>query len=366
MEIYISLLIISLLASFLLRKSKLVGIIFIILLFFISASRGERVGLDTENYYNNVFSSFYEGETHKLEFLFIGFCDFIRDNGLNSRCCVYLLSFLTFLFVYLSARRFHVNITIVCFFYLLFLYFTHSLCIARQMAACSILLFAYSFLFEDIKTVGERGHKIKNIAYFLLFALLATSIHSGAFLGFLVIVVYFLQKRITIIYNNLKCSPLTVFLVLFVSFAVIQLFRNTLLSEFQGILAIIDMYEGYTTVERAISLFGFLYNSIVFLFHAYVLVYLFKTGDNKLATFFLVSLFLRIFLTAFNGAIYRLIFYFSIIDIIVYSKCFLYLSSRSRIVFWMALLYFGVDYVLVLVNNPYETVPYVFKMIEIL
>ena len=26
----------------------------------------------------------------------------------------------------------------------------------------------------------------------------------------------------------------------------------------------------------------------------------------------------------------------------------------------------GVDYVLVLVNNPYETVPYVFKMIEIL
>lgn len=366
MEVYIFLLIICLLASFLFRKSKLVGVIIILFLLFISAGRGEYVGIDTERYYNNVFSSSYEGEIHKYEFLFIGFCDFIRDSGFNSRCCVYLLSFLTFFFLYLSGRRFHVNITVVCLFYLLFLFFTHSINIARQMAACSILLYAYSFLFEDVKTENEREHKIKHIAYFVLFALLATSIHSGAFLGFLVIFVYFFQKKIALFYKSLKYSPVVLFLVLFVYFALIQLLRVTLLSEFQDILTIVDMYEGYTTVERDISLFGFLYNSIVLLFHSFVLVYLFKKEDNKLATFFLVSLILRILLSAFNGAIFRLIFYFSIIDIIVYSKCFLYLSSKRQMFFLMALLYWGVDYILVLVNNTYETVPYVFKMIEIL
>ena len=366
MGIYIFLLLFSLIGAFYSRRTKSYGYIVFSLMFLLSLGRGETVGNDTAGYYNNVFSSAYEGEIHKFEFVFIWLCDFIRDNGLNSRCCIYLLSFVTFLFLYLSIKRYRVSLAVACYFYLLFLFYTQSIHIARQMAACSILLYAYSFLFinKDVNT-PRAYNSFFNIVCFSFYVLLATSFHSGAIIGYIVLLFYSLNDRISAFFKTQNISAINLFLVLFVLFTIVQLLRSVFLAKFQGLLTIADMYDGYTTSERAMSFFGVLYSSIVYYFHANILFLLFKNGNSKLGSFFLCTLLMGIFLSAFNGVIYRLIFYFSIIDVIAYAKCFSYLIKKRRFLFWLILFYMGVDYMLILVNNTYETVPYVFKMIEI-
>lgn len=363
MGIYIILLLFSFFAAKTSRNSNKIGLFIVFVLFLLSAGRAESVGNDTPGYYNNVFSSSFEGVTHKFEFVFITLCDLIRDYGLNSRCCIYILSFVTFLFLYLASKRYRVNLAVVSFFYLLFLFYTQSIHIARQMAACSILLYAYSFLFIDVK-LGPKGN-IKKILCFIVFTLLAMSFHSGAIIGIIALLFYLATPVVSKAITNIKITYLNLFIFLFLLFAITQLLRSVLLPRFQEILSIADIYEGYETREREMSLFGTFYNGIVFFFHSYIVLYLFKTQNNKLGSFFLCTIFMRILLAAFNGVIYRLIFYFSIIDVVVYAICFSHLINKKKLFFLLMLLYFGVDYILVHVNNTYETVPYAFKFFEI-
>lgn len=363
MFFYISLLVICLLASFLFGKSKWVGILITLLLFLISAGRGESVGIDTVNYYNNVFSIFFEGEIHAYEFFFIRFCDFVRDKNLNSRCCLYLLSFVTFFFLNLAARRYRESIVVICFFFLLFSFFTHSINISRQLAACSILLYGYSFLFGVYDSDGnEKNFEIKNILRFLLIVILATSFHSGAFLAIIVLPIYFLRARIAKLFVDL--TPLNIFFLFFVFFAFIQIVRGSFLSSFQGLLTSVDIYKGYTTHETTLSIFGFFLKSIAYIFHGYILYYLLKRGEIKLGVLFFSSLIIRILLSAFYGVIFRFGLFFSIIDVVVYSRCFLFLSTKKKAIFYLALIYWGIEYVSILYYNTYETVPYIFKPIK--
>lgn len=362
MGIYIVLLILFFIGSNTIKPTKGVVLLLALVLFVVSAGRGVSVGIDTINYYQNGFSNLFEGENHQYEVVFVGLCDFIRSNGLNPRCCLYLLSAVTIIFICAASRRFKTNTIFVLFFFLLFNFFTHSLNIARQMAACSILLYANSFLFAKKDNSSQRSnHCARDVVLFLVFVLLAASFHVGAIIGVVALFSFVLHfERRTI--NTMTLSAL-----LIAFFAIIQIGRGLLLSRSMGLLSTIAVYDsiGSETTGTTLSVFGFLYRSIAYFFYGCVLVYLKKDSNYKLCNFFLVSLVIRILLSAFYGSILRLGFYFSLIDIVVFSICAPKKDRKRRFFFYMATLYFGIDYFLTLSGNTYETVPYVFNMIEI-
>lgn len=341
------------------------GVIFLLalILFIISAGRGESVGIDTVNYYQNGFSSVYSGENHQYEIVFVGLCDLIRLYGLNPRCCLYLLSAVTIFFVCAASRRFKANTILVLFFFLLFNYFTHSLNVARQMAACSILLYAYSFLFynENGGDTIEAHFGLKNLLLFVLFVLLAASFHVGAILGLLALFSFLMPV------NKKEVEPIFVATILVLCFAIVQIVREVILSRTMGYLSAIAIYDGIgsATTGTTLSRFGFVYRSLAYVFYGVALAYLKRDSNDKLFNFFLLSLVLRIILSAFYGSILRLNFYFALIDIIVFSLCVANEDEKRRTFFYLTVLYFGIDYFLVLWGNTYETVPYVFNMIEL-
>jgi hypothetical protein len=329
----------------------------------ISAGRDVSVGVDTINYYQNGFSILYEGENHQYEIFFVGLCDFIRTNGLNPRCCLYLLSAVTIFFICAASKRFKTNTILVLFFFLLLNYFTNSLNIARQMAACSILLYANSFLFATKENVSSKktNHLVRDVVLFLVFLLFAASFHVGAILGVIALLTYVIRLE------RWSINPMMISIILIVSFAAIQIGRGILLSRSMGLLSTIAVYDaiGTETTATTLSIFGFLYRSIAYIFYGSALFYLKKDSNNKLCIFFLVSLVIRIILSAFYGSILRLGLYFSLIDIVVFSICIAKKDRKRKTFFYMATLYFGIDYFLTLSGNTFETVPYVFNMIGI-
>ncbi len=359
MGVYIVLLLACLLASSSSKHSIIGGLLIITFLFFISAGRGEGVGIDTINYYNNVFNSI-EGENHSFEVLFMWISGFIRENSLNPRWCIYVLSFVTFFFLYVSARRYKVRLVYVCLFYLLFNLYAHSFNIARQMTACSILLYAYSFLLVDS---GDKCHNsiIVNVLKFFVFVLLAASFHIGAIIGVIGLLVYFFHIE------KIGSNPILISLLLVVFFIIIQVFKGFLLSKSIGVLSSITVYDqlGSETKETSLSFLGLIYRSIGYVFHGTALCFLIKDSHYKLSRFYFISLIIKIILSAFYGNVLRLGLYFSIIDVIVFSKCCGNINERRSVFFLLVVVYFSIDYLLVLIGNTFETVPYVFNMIEI-
>ncbi len=364
MGIYIVLFFLFLIGSVAVKPTKGAVLFFALVLFVISAGRGINVGIDTINYYQNGFSSLFGGENHQYEVVFVGLCDFIRTTGLNPRCCLYLLSAVTVFFICAASRRFKTNTTLVLFFFLLLNYFTHSLNIARQMAACSILLYADSFIFANKGNASSKktDHRSRDVVLFLVFVLLAASFHVGAILGVVALLSFVIH------FEKRSNNPMVISIILISFFAIIQIGRGVLLSRSMGLLRTIAVYDsiGSETTGTSLSVFGFLYRSIAYFFYGYALVYLKKDSNHKLCNFFLVSLVIRIVLSAFYGSILRLGFYFSLIDIVVFSICVAKKDKRRTSFFYLATAYFGVEYFLTLSGSTYETVPYVFEMIEIL
>lgn len=139
-------------------KGKRMGLFLLILLFFLSAFRGEKVGNDTLNYMDanaiqyrgtvlTDFSNIEYGELgNQVEILNNLVCKFIYEGGLNTRWIIYFYSFVTFLFLVLSFKRFRVSLSYGLVFYVILSFFFYSLTAARQLTAVSILLYAYSYL----------------------------------------------------------------------------------------------------------------------------------------------------------------------------------------------------------------------------
>ena len=391
MIIYLAILVLLLLACKGLKPTPGAVLLFYAALFVIAAGRGESVGIDTVNYYQNGFSSAYGGENHQFEVVFVGICDLIRVLGLNPRWCIYVLSAVTMSFLYAAARRFRVNPLFALLFFVLFSYYMHSLNIARQTAACSILLYAYSFLFSDFRrgrrkpvrrpamsatppdpAVGIKEKKPKkrkkhrrisrNVVWFCLLVLLAASFHVGAILGLAALPISWLH------FERTKMKPLTVSLVLVGLFAAVQLGRSLLLSTSMGLLSTIAIYDtlGAETASSSLSLFGFLYRMVAYFFLGTALFYLKADSHNRLFNLFLASILLRILLSAFYGNIFRLNLYFSIIDVIVFSLCAARKGKGRQKFYLLSVLYYSIDYVLILTGNTYGTVPYTFEWIRIL
>lgn len=355
MEIYLIVFFMSLVLALGYPRTNVFGAFVFMMLLFLSMFRGEFVGIDTTNYYNNIFSGDKSPDAdvsnHDFEILFIAVCDFITEVGLDSRCCIYFLSIITFLFLELSSKVYDVSLLFVCFFYLLFNDYSLSLNIARQMAACSIALYAYSYLdYYDLRKY-----------LFFVFILLAASIHASAIFFSLL---YFLRN----ISFHRFVPELKLIAIVISSYAFLLVFKTIVLDRIMNSLGLISIYSalGEETMTTSLSFMGFIYRAIGLVIGLHIYSEMKDRCWNIVLDVFLLGIVVRVLLSPFYGNVLRLGLYLYIVDVIVYSLYFIYYYRRSNnlrlLEFLCVVGYFSVEFVGALTGNIYETVPYVLSL----
>ena len=347
MIIYVFLLLLLFVATFL-SKNRAFGSIVVIILLFLSMFRAETVGLDTINYC--LFEKEEYGRGVKLyEFTFHFFYNLIPILGRYT--VIYFFSITTFFFIRLASKRFEVPVSMTFFFFVLFVFYNLSLNIARQFASVSVLLYAYSFLYE-----ADR----KRLLFFPL-VVLAGSIHAPAY-GF--VVIYFLKY---LKLNNIK----KIYIVIL--FAVLYYFINTFISSnFLEWANAFDRvgFESYSTyfaqadelgkasTNSMIISYGILFLNLLVLFN------LIKIKDPKVmvvSSLFMVSIIVSLILDQFYGNLGRLKYDIVIINIIAYSYFLIKCNFKfKRITLIAIILFYGVSYIYNLSIGCYGTVPYKF------
>lgn len=347
-------------------KDKRLPLVLYLIILTILACRGEFVGIDTENYYNNRFSATDSKESMSLEWLFLWVSEFIKDAGLSSRFCIYFLSCVTMSFLYAASIRFKQNPSLVLFFFILLGYFTHSMNLARQMAACSIMLYAYSFIINleaDKRIIHKKCNynDANSTVRFIGFTIIAASIHVSAFFFALVYFVNRLKFKLS------ELSPLRLTLFLCLLFAIVQILKELILNQLFGALSLMSFYSalGEETEMTSLSFWGFFYRSISYIFSGWVFYKIrYRVGNSALALF-IISLLVKIILSAFYGNIYRIGLYLSIFDIIIFAKCYNIIKPKDKLIFLIGIMYYSIEYFNAHIGNIYGTNPYEFEMIEI-
>lgn len=176
------------------KKPKTGFLIMLILLFF-SMFRGDNVGNDTKNYMDTnriqyrggnlevEFNKDYllENFGNKTELIDIALNRIVYGFNLPPRVIIWCYALINILVLYRSLRKLKVNTSIGLLIYVLLGYYYFSLSAARQMAAVSIVLYAFTFM---IQNDGEESYKIlslkSNFVKFVLFVGIASMIHASA------------------------------------------------------------------------------------------------------------------------------------------------------------------------------------------
>ena len=164
------------LTTFLFPRNNKVAIFWILVLCFLSMFRAETVGTDTSTYMDifHMFEAYeYEDEFQLLgrgsEVLMSYLYFVIYNNSLSPRLIIAFMSVTTFVFLHLSLKRSKLPYSVGVLTFLI-LFFFSSLNISRQICACSITLYACTYLFEN---------SWKKYLFFV-FCLLASTIHSSS------------------------------------------------------------------------------------------------------------------------------------------------------------------------------------------
>lgn len=328
-----------------------------LLMLTMSMFRGMNVGGDdTIAYYKNAFEhefSLTSTVSYDLEILFVWWTGFIKAHYLNPRWCLYSLSLIQFLFLYLSSKRYNVKLEKVLFFFLLLNYYYLSLEISRQFVAVAILLYGYSF-------IREPGMK-KLI--FLAMTLLATSIHLSSILGLLV----FLCG-----YFNIPCKiyPPLLYIVFTIAFIIVQTMGTTITAFVLGRLDYINYYNHLAEETNAVtsaSIVGYLVLYIKMIFNLYVLSRIAISKENLITNVFFVGIIVTLLFSPIGGNIRRLIYLVSIIDVIAYSLYFKldYIPKKTKqsfliivTVFWGAVCLLEISKGNYFLNPYYMTLPF--------
>lgn len=174
-------------------NNKKMGVFWICFLCFLSMFRAESVGTDTAAYIDfinpkqefiiNFSENFDIGRA--LEFGYLYAKMWIYENNYSARILICIFSLITFLFLLLSLKRMGLPYGIGILIFTV-LFYLSSFNIARQICACSIILYAYTFLFEN----GNKRY------FFFLFILLATSFHGTSILYSVMYIVRYLKLDI--------------------------------------------------------------------------------------------------------------------------------------------------------------------------
>lgn len=330
-------------------KSKKIGLLLLVLLFFLSAFRGEKVGNDTLNYMdaNSIqyrgtvladFSNFeFDNLGNKVEILNNLVCKIIYESGVDTRWIIYFYSFVTFLFLTLSFKRFKVNLSYGLVFYVLLSFFFYSLTAARQLTAVSILLYAYSYL--------QCNDKRKYL--FFLWVVVASSIHS---FSIFFIVLYFVRLLS-------KPSELFSFVIFIASLlaVVVEIDFISQLSVAMDVEHLSDYVSTYGSGER--NLFGKIESWAVVAFMYYFYYNATKQSDvnrNKVVdNLYLLSMLFYAALTNYPGLIGRIHYDLSIVQCVFLAS---YMGASNRkITSIEKVAYLFFIFICMFINNSFET-----------
>lgn len=325
-------------------KNKKSDRLIVFFLLFFSMFRGENVGADTIQYlesfshrqFDLMFLSVYQ-----LEFLFIGAENLAAALNLGPRYIIYLFSIITFYFIVKSSKRFNVSISLVCFFYVLFNFYFLSLNIARQFAAASILLYAFSYLqYED-----------KRRLWFFVFVILASGLHvtSLAFI-FLYLTRYFNVGVINKWFIITFCVAFYLFCVVWV---------NKLIQPIITILSNFNQYDNYLnqTQEMGLTVNGVIFSTSQFIINMIIFIQLQKEGTNKiLLNLFLISILVGTLFTNLWGDFGRIKYSIEIINVICYAYYFKHsrFSVNKLIIFTITMIVYGYILIWILYSQPYS------------
>lgn len=335
------------------NKEQLVGKLAIFLLFCMSIFRATSVGLDTYNYV--IYDSSYVPQgikTFELTYNFL----YNLIPLLGSRLIICFFSIITFLFLLLSCKRFNIRPVCAFFFFVLFSFFDLSLNIARQYTTAALLLYAYSFLYEN----GRKRF------CFFLFIFIAGTIHSSAWAFSILYIARFIRGgRVS---NKIIISIFIVFAILiqtvlksyFVAWS--TLYAMTMSNDSD--LGSYNLYFNQAEVLEGTSFGGLIISYGMIALNVYVLLKLKKHDNRKaeiIAVLFTLSILISMFFEQLWGNIGRIRFNLSIINIIAYSYYFMYDKDKFKVlVFSLVLLLFGYNYYFILSTDAYGTVPYKF------
>lgn len=361
MGVFYFLFIVLLLSSILFNRSRGWGFFLVFLMGFICTFRGINVGSDTINYYLNNFEDSFSiiDSSRQFEFSFQFLSQYITYSGINPRWCLYVLSIITYIFLYLAAIRFNrllgANVVIIVFLYLIMGYYGMTFNISRQMAAMSILLYGYTFLLQDGK---------KQLLFFV-FLFLASSFHLSSLLY---IFVYFI-KYLDLQKINFKIIAISSLAILFVT----QLFKGPLLGFVMSKFEFLALYAKYMdqTEEATVSIVGFVFKFVQLLMCLFVYYRLLNCTNRYFLNIYLATIFIGLFFGAFYGNIYRMNIGFAIIQVVAFATylsefvydCSLSPKLKFRITdetafFILMVMVYGYETLSGLARGAYDVVPY--------
>lgn len=361
MGVFYFLFIILLLSSVFYNWSRVWGFFLIFLMGFICSFRGIDVGSDTINYYQNNFDETFSiiNSSRQFELSFKLLSEYVTYSGIDSRWCLYILSIITYSFLYLAAIRFNrllgTNVIIMVLLYFTMGYYGMTFNISRQMAAIAILLYGYTFLLQDGK---------KQLLFFV-FLFLASSFHLSSLLY---IFVYFL-KYLELQKINFRIIAISSLVILFVT----QLFKESLLGFVMSKFEFLALYAKYMdqTEESTVSIVGFIFKFVQLLMSLFVYYRLLNCTNRYLLNIYLATIFIGLFFGAFYGNIYRMNIGFAIIQIVAFATylsefvydCSLSPKLKFRITdetafFILMVMVYGYETLSGLARGAYDVVPY--------
>ena len=324
-------------------------------LFLLSALRGSMVGNDTIGYFNNNLRALEfdleSNDSYSFEITYQWVANVIRDYGLPSYYILFFLSFITFLFLFLGTKRHRLVLSDISFFYYALIFYFLSIHISRQMAAISIVFWAYSFL-------EEKG--VKSLLFFFAIVMAAT-IHVSAFFFLVLFFLRFMPR-----FNIYKVSTLVSFF-LFGLFFFSQFSRTYIQNSLLPYLDIIEIYDrsSLTFVEASNTTFvSFFVGLVKLVINIYVLLWLSRYRYYNLSYIFLLAIVMTIVMNVMYGNITRLQYYFQIVYLVAYSLFFSRTrlrNSQTKFLFYLFVLSSFAQVFACLRSDPYEIIPYRFN-----
>lgn len=207
MFFYIALFLIVILLGLKYPQSKTLGVVLMWVLCFLSMFRADSVGTDTFAYMD-VEGMLYSYGVNSGDSLFGKSSELITVAlylimyyySLSPRLAIIFFSILTFFFLYLSLKKLKLSYTIGLLTFVVFFYLS-SFNIARQICACSIILYASTYLIENTRRY-----------LFFVFVALASFIHAASILG---IVLFFVSLVKNLPFSRKQLTYIAIVLFIF-------------------------------------------------------------------------------------------------------------------------------------------------------
>ena len=319
------------------KKPKTGFLIMIILLFF-SMFRGENVGNDTKNYMGEDRIQ-YRGGSLEVEFT----TDFFLENlgtstelidivlnrcvynlKLPPRLIIWVYALISIIVLYNALRRLRVNTSIGLLIFVLSGLYYFSLSAARQMAAVSIVLYAFTFvvLSNNHSSLQKENRQIykNDFARFLFLMLIAAMIHTSAIFYIVLYPIKFIR-----INKNIITILLCVVCLLCVLLTIDPM---SYVYSFINIEYIIRYMGNYDEIGRS-----FMGRIVDFLTYSF-LIYTFYKGTKKITgtadNIFALSILLMAVFGQTSGLIARITYFITIFMTVYISRSLLPCNTLKK------------------------------------